>query len=120
LGNRIERGAVINHSRTLNTTSNTSYTNIEETSDLVYCHTGDYVGVMSEKNGLIKGSDYIGDTTIDSTYYGELDTSVFVNGGITYYVGDNGVVYRAIFHDDDLADEDVLVTYELISVIGDI
>lgn len=113
-------GDVTNQSRTLDTTGNTLYTDIEETPDPVYRYTGDYAGLMSEKNGLIKGSEYIGDTTIYSTYYGELNTSVFVNGSTTYYVGDNGVVYRAIFHYDDLANEEVFVTYELISVIGDI
>lgn len=116
----LDKGVVTSYSWTLNTTSNTSYTNVEETSDLVFRHTGDYADAMSEKNGLIKGAEYIGDTVIDSTYYGTLETSVFVSGNSTYYVGENGVVYRAIFHDDDLTDKEVPVVYELISVIGDI
>ncbi len=116
----LDGGVVTCYPRTLNTTANTSYTNIEVASDLVFRHNADYAGVMSEKNGLIKGAEYIGDTVIDSTYYGALETSVFVNGDSTYYVGENGVVYRAIFEDDNLTDEDVPVVYELISVIGDI
>lgn len=116
----LNEGAVTYYDRALNTTANTSYTNIEPASDLVLRHTGDYAAVMSEKNGLIDGTEYIGDTVIDSTYYGTLETSVFVSGDSTYYVGENGVIYRAIFEDHDLADEEVPVVYELISVIGDI
>ncbi|UAL08348.1 MAG: hypothetical protein KRP56_03655 [Candidatus Methanogranum gryphiswaldense] len=113
----LDNGSVVDNEYSLNTTTNTSYTNVDlGTTQPVPDHPDGYVDPIPEMNELLDGAEYIGYLVIETTYYGSVGTSVYKIDDKTYYADDSGIVYRMVVVNDKFTDTEIQVVYELISI----